>query len=190
MKLENNFVVPASRKQAWDLLMDVPRIVPCMPGATLTDEISDHEWKAEMAVKLGPIALTFDTQVLRESSDESAGSVVLSVVAREKRARGRAQARIESSLSDNGEGTRVDIVTDLTLAGAVAQYGRGVVADVSAQMVQKFAENLRAQLAASTPEEAAAALAQAAKPVSGMRIGLRALLRTAVRALQRPFRRR
>jgi carbon monoxide dehydrogenase subunit G len=185
VKLESSFDVPANRQQAWDLLMDVPRIVPCMPGATLKDEISENEWKAEMAVKLGPIALAFDTTVIRESSDEAAGRVVLSAAAKEKRARGRAEATIESTLTEVAGGTRVDIVTDLTLAGAVAQYGRGVVHDVSEQMVAQFAAGLRAQLAASTPEEAAAATAQTAKPVSGLRIGIRAVLRTIGRALKR-----
>jgi carbon monoxide dehydrogenase subunit G len=187
VKLESSFEVPATRDQAWDLLMDVPRIVPCMPGATLTEEISDNEWKAEMAVKLGPIALTFDTTVVRESSDPAAGSVVLSAKAKEKRNRGRASANIESRLVPAEGATRVEIVTDLTLAGSVAQYGRGVVQDVSEQMVEQFASCLRAQLSATTPEEVSAATAQAAKPVSGLRIGLRAVLRTIGRALKRLF---
>jgi carbon monoxide dehydrogenase subunit G len=185
VKVECSFEIPTSRREAWDLLMDVPRVVPCMPGATLTEAVSDNEWKAEMAVKIGPIALTFDTKVVRESSDEAAGTVLLSAAAREKRARGRADARIRSSLTENATGTRVDIVTELTLAGPVAQYGRGVVQDVSEQMVEKFAENLRAQLAARTPEEASAATALAAKPVSGLQVGLRAVLRSLGRVLRR-----
>ena len=135
MKLENSFDVPAPREAAWELLMDVPRVIPCMPGATLVETVDDSNWKADMNVKLGPIALTFATDVSRASSDEAAGVVTLSAKAREKRGRGGAQAQIESSLTGIDGGTRVDIVTDLTLSGAVAQYGRGIVQDVSGQLV-------------------------------------------------------
>jgi carbon monoxide dehydrogenase subunit G len=183
MKLENSFVVPAPRKTAWELLMDVPRVVPCMPGAQLRETVADNHWKADMSVKLGPIALSFDTDVTREAVDEAAGTVTLNAKAREKRGRGGAQAAIVSSLAEADGGTRVDIVTDLTLSGAVAQYGRGIVQDVSQQLVGRFAECLKAQLAAETPAEAQAAVAEAAKPVSGLSLGLGALWRSLLRLL-------
>lgn len=182
MKLENSFEVPASRQQAWDLLMDVPRIVPCMPGAVLDETVSENQWKATMSVKLGPIALQFATEITREGVDEAAGTVTLNAKAREKRGRGGAQAAIVSSLTEVESGTRIDIVTDLTLSGAVAQYGRGIVADVSQQMVGKFADCLKGQLAAETPEEAAAVVAEhQAKPVGGLSMGLGALWRSFLR---------
>ena len=188
MRLENSFEVPASREAAWNLLMDVPRIVPCMPGATLTETVSDDAWKADMAVKLGPISLTFATDVARESSDPDAGTVTLSAKAREKRGRGGAQAQIQSSLTQVDGGTRVDIATDLTMSGAVAQYGRGIVQDVSAQLVQRFADCLKAQLAAETPEEAQAAVAEhQAKPVSGLSLGAGAVFRSIGRFFRRIF---
>ena len=99
MKVENSFEVPASRQPAWDLLMDVPRIVPCMPGAELRETVGDDHWKADMAVKLGPIALNFDTDVTRAAVDEAGSSVTLNAKAREKRGRGGAQAAIQSSLA-------------------------------------------------------------------------------------------
>jgi hypothetical protein len=186
MRLENSFEVPASRQAAWDLLMDVPRIVPCMPGATLTETVSGDAWKADMAVKLGPISLTFATDVTRESADPAAGSVILSAKAREKRGRGGAQARIESSLTEVEGGTRVDIATELTMSGAVAQYGRGIVQDVSAQLVQRFADCLKAQLAAETPEQAAAAAAEhQAQPVQGLSLGIGAVVRSLARFVRR-----
>jgi uncharacterized protein len=175
VRLENSFDVPASRRAAWELLTDVPRVVPCMPGAELKETVSDNHWKADMGVKLGPIALSFDTDVTQESVDEAAGTVTLNAKAREKRGRGGAQAAIQSSLTEIDGGTRVDIITDLTLSGAVAQYGRGIVQDVSQQLVGKFADCLRAQLAAETPAEAAAAVATASKPVSGLSLGLTAV---------------
>lgn len=156
--------------------MDVPRIIPCMPGATLTETVDDSNWKAKLNVKLGPISLTFDTDVKREETDEAARKAKLSAKAREARGRGAAQATIESSLSELEGGTRVDVATDLMLTGAVAQYGRGIVEDVSQQMVQSFSECLKAQLVAS-PEEAEAAVATQAKPVGGLRLGLGAMWR-------------
>ncbi len=183
MRLENSFEVPSSKQQAWDLLMDVPRIVPCMPGAQLRETVSENAWKADMAVKLGPIALNFDTDVTRDAVDEAGSSVTLNAKAREKRGRGGAQAAIQSSLTElTPTTTRIDIVTDLTLSGAVAQYGRGIVQDVSQQMVGKFADCLKAQLVAETPEEAAAVVAEhQAQPVQGLSMGLGALWRSFLR---------
>jgi carbon monoxide dehydrogenase subunit G len=156
--------------------MDVPRVIPCMPGATLTETVDDANWKAKMNVKLGPISLTFDTDVKREEADEAARRAKLSAKAREARGRGAAQATIESSLSQLDGGTRVDVATDLMLTGAVAQYGRGIVEDVSQQMVKSFADCLQAQLVAA-PDEAEAAVAAQAKPVGGLRLGLGAIWR-------------
>jgi hypothetical protein len=184
VRIENAFEVPARPEAAWALLMDVPRVIPCMPGAKLDEAVDDSNWKATMNVKLGPIALAFATDVKRESIDEAAMRAVLSARARESRGRGQAQATIESALEPVDGGTRVTIVTDMTLSGPVAQYGRGLVQDVSSQLVASFAECLRAQL--DTPgEEAEAAVAAQAKPVGGLGLGLRALLRSVGRLFRR-----
>lgn len=184
MKLENSFDVPAPPEQAWALLMDVPRIIPCMPGATLDETVDDEHWKATMAVKLGPISLSFKTDVAREETDEAARRATLSAKAREARGRGNASATIVSSLMPQNGGTKVGIVTDLQLAGAVAQYGRGLVEDVSTQLVGQFADCLKKQLAAG-PSEAAAAVAAQSRPVGGLRLGLGALWRSLLRLFRR-----
>jgi uncharacterized protein len=167
VKLENSFEVDAGPEAAWDLLMDVPRVVPCMPGATLDEVVDDSTWKATMQVKLGPIGLTFATDVTRDEVDEAARRVKLGAKAREVKNRGRANATIESTLVPLDGSTRVEIVTDLALSGTVAQYGRGMVQDISSQLVDSFAKCLQTQLA-SAPEEAAGAVAAQAKPVSGL----------------------
>jgi hypothetical protein len=160
-----------------------------MPGATLAETVDDDHWRAKLAVKLGPISLSFDADVTRQAADAQARRGVLATNARESRGRGGAQATIESTLAEQNGGTRVDIVTDLTLTGPVAQYGRGMVQSVAAQLTESFASCLQKQLAAApaaageTPEPASAA---AAKPVSGLRLGFRALLDV----VTRPFRRR
>jgi carbon monoxide dehydrogenase subunit G len=171
MQLEHSFEVAASRETAWNLLMDVPRVVPCMPGAQLTETVDNSNWKAKVSVKLGPIALQFAADVARTEVDTAANRVVLTTTAREVRGRGGAQAAIESKLTDLGPAhTRVDVVTDLSLSGSVAQYGRGIVQDVAGQMVGKFADCLQKQLVGSE-EEAQAAVEQASKPISGLRLG-------------------
>jgi len=195
MKIENSFEVAASPEAAWDLLMDVPRVVPCMPGAELVETVDDATWKARMRVKLGPIQLSFLADITRESADEVARVVRLFANAREERGRGAARASIESSLGDGGEGrTRLDVVTDLTLTGAAAQYARGMVQGVAAQLLTQFAECLERELATDgrpAATEAAAAAngdapsantappparpAEPPKPISGLSLGLRAL---------------
>jgi uncharacterized protein len=177
VKLENSFEVSAPPEAAWDLLMDVPRVIPCMPGAELVETVDDSSWKARMKVKLGPISLSFLTDVTREAADEAARSVRLAAKAREERGRGAANATIESSLGQADGRTQVTTVTDLTLTGAAAQYGRGLVQDVAAQLLTSFAECLEQQLSASPLREAGATPAppQPARPVSGIRLGLSAL---------------
>ena len=171
MQIENSFEVAASRATAWNLLLDVPRVVPCMPGAQLTETVDDSNWKAKVAVKLGPIALQFAADVARTEVDTAENRVVLTTNAREVRGRGGAKATIQSKLTELGPlQTRVDVVTDLSLSGSVAQYGRGLVQDVATQMVGKFANCLQTQLV-GTEEEAQAAVEQASKPISGLKLG-------------------
>jgi carbon monoxide dehydrogenase subunit G len=147
VRLENEFEVAAPPEVAWELLSDVPGVVPCMPGAELVETVGDAAWKASMQVRLGPIALQFLTDVTRTEADEAAGRIVLAAKAREARGRGHAQATIESTLVGVNGGTRVTIATDLVLQGAVAQYGRGVVADVASKLTAQFADCLARRLA-------------------------------------------
>ena len=171
-------------EQAWLLLNDVPRVVPCMPGAELTETIDENAWKGVVHVRLGPVALEFGTDVTRESRDDEGRRVVLLTKARERRGRGAAQARIESSLAEEAGGrTSVEIITDLSLQGAVAQYGRGLVPEIAAQLTKQFAANVAALLERE-PEPAAEQPAEV-KPVGGIGVGLSALWARVVRLLHR-----
>jgi hypothetical protein len=200
VRLENSFAVPASPERTWALLNDVPRVVPNMPGAELSEVVDETNWKATMHVKLGPIALQFATDVRRELSDESALRTTLAIKARELKGRGGATATIESSLDADGSGTRVTIVTELQMQGAVAQYGRGVVPDVAGQLVDQFAANLAAQLRESDGPAVVDGAAEAAgerqhgpaaapsgpvavAPIGGLRLILRAIARSLLRLL-------
>jgi carbon monoxide dehydrogenase subunit G len=172
MRIENGFDVQASPQAAWLLLTDVPHVVPCMPGATLERAIDNHTWEVLQTVKLGPISLQLRSEVKQERLDEAEGVAVLAVKAKEVRGRGGAEATIRSSLRPTETGTRVDLVTELELRGAVAQYGRPVVGSVAAELTRQFAACLAAMLAEEGPAEAAQA-----KPVGGLRLLLRSLWR-------------
>ena len=185
MRLENRFEVAAPLDEAWALLNDIPRVVPCMPGAELTETVDANAWKGVVHVRLGPVALQFGTDVTREAADEADHRVVLVTKARELRGRGSAQATIESSLREADGRTNVEIVTELNLQGAVAQYGRGLVPEIAAQLTKQFADNLAALL---DREEGAGESDQPAAPpvpVGGFGLGVRALWARLVRTFRR-----
>jgi uncharacterized protein len=189
VKLENSFVVTAPPEEAWELLMDVPRVIPCMPGAELVETVDDSNWKARMRVKLGPISLSFLTDVSRDEVDEAGRRVTLGAKAREERGRGAASATIASSLGEAEGRTTVTTVTDLSLTGPAAQFGRGLVQGVAEQLLTSFADCLERQLAPA-PETGASAPAPAQpRPVSGLRLGAAAVRNSLGRFFRRLTRR-
>ncbi len=184
MKLENSFIVPGATDQVWKFMLDVERVVPCMPGAEITETVDERTWKGKVSVKLGPVSLAFAGTVVREEANEAARRVVLNARGSESRGKGTAAATVTSQLEPADGGTRVGIITDLTLSGAVAGYGRGLIADVSKRFTDQFAECLASQISASGAE-AAAPPAGAAKPISGIRLALWALFRAIARIFRR-----
>jgi len=186
VRLENRFEVGAPLDKAWVLLNDIPRVVPCMPGAELTETLDANAWKGIVHVRLGPVALQFGTDVAREAADDTHHRVVLVTKARELRGRGSAQARIESSLSEADGRTSVEILTDLDLQGAVAQFGRGLVPEIAAQLTKQFADNLAALLDREHRSlEDAKAPPGPAVPVGGLGMGFRALWTSLARLFRR-----
>ena len=141
MQIHNSFKVPVAPQQAWPLLTDVSNVATCVPGAQVLEVTSDGVYHGELAVKLGPVAMTFNGQMHFEALDEAAGTAVAIASARELRNRGSADARILFALHADESGTRVDVSTELTLAGQAAQYGRaaGVLSKVSAFLLSRFA---------------------------------------------------
>jgi carbon monoxide dehydrogenase subunit G len=152
VKLENRFTVPVPRTDAWKVLIDVERVAPCMPGATLTSRDGD-EFTGTVKVKVGPINLTYGGKATFVSLDEAAGIAVIEGSGKETRGTGTAKALITCRLIDQGSSTDVEVETDLTVTGKPAQFGRGVLADVSAKLVDKFAACLSEELAAGDSDE-------------------------------------
>jgi len=154
MEFDNSFDVPLAPEQAWSVLMDVPRIAPCMPGAELTEVVDPQHFKGKISVRLGPVALAFAGRVEIDSIDEAGRSARLKAQGSDAKGRGAANATATFHIEPAAGGSRVMIHTDLMLSGAVAQYGRGVgmIQATAAQIIGQFAGNLRTQLAQEPPK--------------------------------------
>ena len=169
MEFDNSFDVPLSPERAWSVLMDIPRIVPCMPGAELTEVVDPQHFKGKISVRLGPVALAFAGRVEIDSIDDAGHSARIKAQGSDAKGRGAANATATFHLEPSAEGSRVMIHTDLMLSGAVAQYGRGVgmIQATAAQIIGQFAGNLRKQLAQQPPPpKASAPAAPAAEPAA------------------------
>ena len=154
MQLENSFHVPLPVDEAWRVLLDAERSVPCLPGARL-DSADGDDCTGSIKVKLGPINLTYQGKASITEQDEAAHRAVIDARGKDQRGNGTAAAVITATLSADGDATRVDVVTDLTITGRPAQFGRGVMTDVGDKMLAQFAEKLAAQLGAPAPAPAA-----------------------------------
>ena len=150
MQLENEFTVPASIDQAWAVLLDVPRVAPCLPGATVEDGGGDEgEYKGQMKIKIGPITASYKGTVKIQEADEAAHRVAMRAQAKDARGQGTAAATITSTMEEVADGTKITVVTDMRVTGPAAQFGRGVMQDVSAKLMTRFAECLAEQMQAS-----------------------------------------
>ena len=155
MKLENRFTVPVPVDEAWRVLLDVERVAPCMPGATLTS-VDGDAFEGTVKVKVGPINLTYGGKARFVSKDDATHVAVIDGSGKETRGTGTAKALITCRLIDQGETTDVEVDTDLNVTGKPAQFGRGVLADVSGKLVDQFAACLSEEIRSGTPTEAAA----------------------------------
>ena len=166
MRLEQSFEVPVPVAQAWSVLLDVERIAPCMPGATLTG-FDGTAFTGLVKVKLGPVSLAYKGSGRFTERDEAGKRVVIVASGQDSRGAGGAQARVTAVLHDarNGSATLVKVVADLDIAGKAAQFGRGMIADVSGKLIKQFADCL-AQKIASEPVPAAVAAPAVAEPVA------------------------
>lgn len=159
MELENSLVVEQPVEEAWEILTDLERIAPCLPGAKLT-EIDGDEYRGLMKVKVGPIVAKYQGTATFTARDDENRVATIKASGRDPR-QGNADAEITAALTAEAENiTRVDLVTDLSLAGKFASFGKGAIEDVSANILGQFSENLSAMLA----REAAAGAESRAVP--------------------------
>jgi len=191
LEFDNSFEVPLPVAEAWVVLMDIERIVPCVPGAELTEVVDKDNFKGKVSVRLGPVALTFAGRAEFEERDDQTFSARVKAQGSDSKGRGGANADVTFRLVSTGAATTlVEIHTNLQLSGSVAQYGRGVgmITDVASQIIGKFADCLRDQVTdAEVSGETEAVPPPQAAPVSVASIGLRALWNSVVKSIKRIF---
>jgi carbon monoxide dehydrogenase subunit G len=153
VKLQNSFTVPAPVERAWEVLLDLERVAPCLPGAELDPGDGDgREYAGRMAIKIGPVTSRYAGTVRIEEADADGHRAVMRAQARDSRGAGTAAATIATEMHPTAEGTRVDVTTDIQISGPAAQFGRGVMQEVSSKLMGRFAECLAAEMAVGPAE--------------------------------------
>lgn len=152
MRFEHEFTVPVPIEQAWAALLDVERVAPCLPGATL-DIVEGEEFTGRMKVKVGPITVTYRGTARFEDVDKDAYTLTLQASGKEARGSGTASASVTARLTPAGDATAVRVESSFNVTGRPAQFGRGVMAEVGGKLIDRFAENLAELLGESQSEE-------------------------------------
>ena len=176
MQLEHSFTVPVPPAEAWRVLLDLERVAPCMPGATL-ESVTGTEFAGKVKVKVGPITVTYRGTGRFTETDADGLRATVEAKAKEMRGTGTAAATVQASLTAEGGGTRVDVTTDLAITGKPAQFGRGVMADIGSKLIGQFASCLADELAApesptSLPAADAPTTSPTAEPQEGWQPGV------------------
>jgi uncharacterized protein len=187
MLIRNDFEVAEPIDKVWQFFQDIPQVASCLPGAELTESLGEDKYKGTVAIRMGPVRLQFAGIADITQRDEAARRIVVNASGADERGRGQASMVVTATLAAAGRGTKVDVTQDLQLSGAAAQYGRGMISDVSSVLMRDFSTNMADRIArldrGESAEQIAAATATA--PASGFALGLRA----AGMALMRVFRR-
>ena len=165
MELNNEFRVAVPSATVWEVFTDVERVAPCLPGATLLS-VDGDDFTGAVKVKVGPITVSYKGLASYQEKDAAAQRVVLKAEGKETRGNGNAAAIVTAQLKDEGDATTVVIVTDLTISGKAAQFGRGVLADVSTNLIGQFAKSLEADLLGGATPAAATAPGSGPQPVA------------------------
>jgi uncharacterized protein len=186
MLIRNDFEVAEPVEKVWQFFENIPQVATCLPGAELTEDLGGEKYKGRVAVRMGPVRLQFAGTADITERDETAKRVVVHASGAEEKGRGQASMVVTAQLVRSGRGTKVDVTQDLQLAGAAAQYGRGMISDVTSVLMRDFAANMQDRISRLDRGESADQIAAAAsRPARGFTLGLRA----AMMALTRVFRR-
>ena len=185
MLITDQIEVPQPLDAVWTFFGDIPQVAACLPGANLTDEVGENRYAGEVIIQTGPVKLEFDGEAEIRDRDDETKTIIVDGSGADRKGRGQASLVLNAGLVPlGGSGTRVDVALDLTISGAAAQYGRGLIADVTAVLLEDFSTNMQNRLVAISqgldPDSVATV-----KPASGFSIALRA----ARLALARVFRR-
>ena len=186
MKITNEFEVGQSIDAVWDFFGDIPQVAACLPGADITEEIGDDHYQGVVAISAGPVKLEFDGDAKIVERNEAAKTINVDASGADRKGRGNAALALDAGLNAISTGTKVDVTMDLQLSGAAAQYGRGLVADVTSVLLDDFATNMQNRLAAIEagldPDQV-----EGVQPASGFAIAVRAARMALLRVFRRFF---
>jgi hypothetical protein len=186
MLIKNDFEVAQPVEKVWEFFGNIPQVATCLPGAELTEDLGGEKYKGQVAVRMGPVRLQFAGTAEIAERDEAAKRLVLNAAGAEAKGRGQASMVVTATLVRSGRGTKVNVAQDLQLSGAAAQYGRGMISDVTSVLMRDFAATMQDRIErAERGESAEQIAASGTSSASGLALGMRA----AVMALNRVFRR-
>ena len=186
MLIKSDFEVAEPVEKVWQFFENIPQVASCLPGAELTEDLGGEKYKGRVAIRMGPVRLEFAGTADITERDEAARRVVVHAAGADEKGRGQASMIVTATLAKAGRGTRVDVSQDLQLSGAAAQYGRGMISDVTSVLMHDFSANMQDRINRIDRGESAEQIAAtAASPAGGFTLGLRA----ARMALMRVFRR-
>lgn len=183
MQIDNEFEVTAPADKVWRYLLDVPRMAGCLPGAELTEVVDDDTYKGKVTTKMGPVSLRFGGTAKIVERNDAAKRIVLDAAGSEEKGKGQANMLLTATLASSGGGTKVKVSQDLQVSGAAAQYGRGMIQDVTNVLMRDFAANIQDDIPRWDRGEGRSTSGSA--PAKGITIGIQAVLL----ALKRFFRR-
>ena len=186
MLIKHDFEAAQSIDTVWDFFGDIPQVAACLPGAELNDQVGEDSYEGTVLISLGPVKLEFDGTAEILERREADKTIVVDAAGADKKGRGQAALQLNAVLTPAPVGTKVAVALDLQLSGAAAQYGRGMIADVTSVLLSDFATNMQNRLETIAkgldPDQAASV-----KPASGLVIGLRALRMALTRVFRRFF---
>jgi carbon monoxide dehydrogenase subunit G len=184
MLITNEFEVAEPVDKVWQFFENIPQVAACLPGAELTDDLGDEKYKGKVAVRMGPVRLQFAGTADIVQRDQGAKRIEVQASGADEKGRGQASLLVTATLGRSSIGTKVSVVQDLQLSGAAAQYGRGMIADVTAVLMRDFSANMQDRIERIERGETVTATATAA---SGFTLGMRAALMALRRVFARFF---
>lgn len=186
MLITSDFEVAEPVDKVWQFFADIPQVAACLPGAELTEDLGEDKYAGKVAVRMGPVKLEFAGTARIADRDDAGKRIAVDASGADEKGRGQAAMGVTAKLVSIATGTKVDVAMDLQLSGAAAQYGRGMIADVTAVLMRDFATNMQHRITAIdkglSPDQAATAA-----PAGGFAIALRALRMALTRVLRRFF---
>ncbi len=185
MLLSNDFEVAQPIDKVWAFFGDVPQVAACLPGAALEEDLGDDTYGGGVGIRMGPVKLEFAGKAKIVERDDAAKRMVIDASGSDKKGRGQATMKLTAVLTQKGSATVVHMDQDLVLSGAAAQYGRGMIADVTKVLMGQFASNAQERIGALERGESVDDLT--AKPASGLSIGMQAMGMALMRVFRRFF---